>query len=96
MSSESKFGEPWSAFGTGCHLYRIGNEEHPFLIMPSAAGKTKDHRSVLVISCPSEAFWRRIVSCVNACAGIDDPEIEVGRLRNALVSDSMLGGEVEK
>ena len=63
--SDTKFGEPWAA-------------RHGTLGSTVVCGV---HGEILVSGPKHESFAERIVACINACAGMDDPQAEIERLR---------------
>lgn len=85
--------EPWFAdIRSGCAaIYPDGEQDFSEGLHPTSHGRTiivwtrgTEHRDGLPYLCVTDtqaANLHRIVACVNACAGMDDPAAELARLR---------------
>lgn len=76
--------EPWWVGPTPAYL-RMGQgsgNKQPLTIR--SPHHSEEIATVWTALLPTEANAARIVACVNACAGMSDPEAEIARLRRAV------------
>ncbi|MEO0966023.1 MAG: hypothetical protein AAFY08_13015 [Planctomycetota bacterium] len=81
--------EPWSVHEVHDSFGGLADEDEEVISRgvngPDGVGINKGEEFELF----SEADARRIVSCVNACAGMDDPEATIKAMRTALAGAVM-------
>jgi hypothetical protein len=76
MTDKGKFGEPWTSEMMGSEGHRIYRDK----IFTNSKGLSITGHQNLSTNLPGE-ISDRIVACVNACDGVEEPEKEIARLR---------------
>lgn len=98
----SKYGEPWNLGGDDCHVVMKEGAATFWPASPDEARRdgeswlamrerTEPERAAMFKRCAART--RRSVACVNACAGIDDPQAAIYAAREAL--DGVFSGHTD-